>query len=899
MIAELKSFVSDRLTGRQKPRANQFSLLLSLVAEEDADYALATLEATERGLTDAEAAKRLAKHGRNEIAHEKPPAWWMQFLGCFKNTFVLVLVVLGLVSYFTGDRLGALIIGIMVGVSVVLRFWQEFRSTRAAERLKAMVRTTATVSRLVDAEGDGQPVSVKREVPMQELVPGDIIHLSAGDMIPADVRLLLSKDLFVSQSALTGESLPVEKYDTLGNVVQKTSDGSFLGQQQDLLDQGTVCFLGTNIVSGSATAVVVQTGANTMLGSLAKNVLGQRALTSFDKGVNSVSWLLVRFMLVMVPVVLLINGFTKGDWGQAFFFALAVAVGLTPEMLPLIVTANLARGAVVMSKKKVIVKRLNSIQNLGAMDILCTDKTGTLTEDKVVLIQHLDVAGKENERVLGLAYLNSFHQTGLKNLIDRAVIAHTSEHHEPLAGQTWRKIDEIPFDFVRRRMSVIVSPESVQSLLICKGAVEEMLQICTSVEVNGEVVPLTARTLEWVRSLRTDMNKDGVRVIAVAYREFTTFKTAYKPEDEQELVLAGFIGFLDPPKQSAAAAIRALHANGVEVKIITGDNEVVTRKVCKEVGLDAGEPVLGHEIDDLDDKELTLLAERTRVFAKINPMQKARIIRALKSAGHTVGYLGDGINDAAALRDADVGVSVDTAVDIAKESADIILLEKSLMVLEEGIIEGRVTFGNIMKYLKMTASSNFGNVFSVLIASAFIPFLPMLGIQLLIQNLLYEFTQLTIPWDRMDEEFLRHPRKWEAGSIARFMIFIGPISSIFDMTTFCVMWFVFHANRPGMQSLFQSGWFVEGLLSQTLIIHMIRTQRIPFLQSAASWPLMFSTIAIMAIGIAVPFTPFGAMVGLQGLPSSYFLWLAVTLLSYCVLTQWMKLWFIRRFHTWL
>jgi Mg2+-importing ATPase len=898
LIDELKTMVSDRKARRPKPKANPLSLLLSLVAEEDADTVLGTLATTDQGLREEEAVKRLAKHGRNEIAHEKPPVWWAQLLGCFKNTFVVVLLVLGLVSFFTNDHLGALIIGTMVGISVVLRFWQEFRSSRAAERLKAMVRTTATVSRLADTP-EGGLAPAKREIPMHELVPGDIIHLSAGDMIPADVRLLQAKDLFVSQSALTGESLPVEKHDTLGHVAQKTSDGGRLGGAKELLDQVTLCFLGTNIVSGSATAVVVQTGGRTMLGSLAKNVLGQRSLTSFDKGVNSVSWILVRFMLVMVPVVLLINGFTKGDWEQAFFFALAVAVGLTPEMLPLIVTANLARGAVAMSKKKVIVKRLNSIQNLGAMDVLCTDKTGTLTEDKVVLIQHLDVAGKENERVLGLAYLNSFHQTGLKNLIDRAVIAHTAEHHATIAGRTWRKIDEIPFDFVRRRMSVIVAPQVGESLLVCKGAVEEILRICTAVEIDGKVQPLTEPMLNWVRGLRTDLNKDGVRVIAVAYRRFATFKTAYRSEDEHDLVLAGFIGFLDPPKPSAAAAIRALRAKGVEVKIITGDNEVVTRKVCSEVGVDAGTPVLGHEIDDLGDQQLGRLAQRTRVFAKINPMQKARIIRALKSVGHTVGYLGDGINDAAALREADVGVSVDTAVDIAKESADIILLEKSLMVLEEGIIEGRVTFGNIMKYLKMTASSNFGNVFSVLVASAFIPFLPMLGIQLLIQNLLYEFTQLTIPWDRMDEEFLRQPRKWEAGGIVRFMIFIGPISSIFDITTFGVMWFVFHANRSSAQSMFQSGWFIEGLLSQTLIVHMIRTQRIPFLQSTASWPLTVSTIAVMALGIAAPFTPVGAMVGLSPLPGGYFLWLGPTLLSYCVLTQWMKLRFIRRFHTWL
>ena len=596
--------------------------------------------------------------------------------------------------------------------------------------------------------------------------------------------------------------------------------------------------MGTNLVSGTATALVILTGDRTQFGSLAKNVVNQRALTSFDKGVNRVTWVLIRFMLVMVPVVFLLNGFVKGDFKQAFLFAIAVAVGLTPEMLPMVVTANLARGAVAMSRHKVIVNRLNAIQNLGAMDVLCTDKTGTLTEDKVILEKHLNLTGRSDLRVLELAYLNSYYQTGLKNLLDRAVLEHVELAHEFDVLQHYTKVDEIPFDFTRRRMSVVVANGDARHVLICKGAVEEMLTVCTGAELGADVVALSAERQRDALTLVRGLNEEGFRVVAVASKTLPPQDETYSVNDERDLVLAGFMAFLDPPKTSASQAVAALQGHGVRVVILTGDNDVVTRRVCRDVGLPFDRVVLGHEVDDASDAELADLAEATAVFAKLNPAQKARIVRALQGRGHTVGYLGDGINDAPALRDADVGISVDTATDIARESADIILLEKSLLVLEDGVLRGREVYGNIVKYIKMTASSNFGNVFSVLIASAVLPFLPMLPVQLLIQNLLYDFSQLSLPWDRMDPEFLTKPRKWDASGIARFMAYIGPISSVFDVTTFAVLWFVMGASTVAHQGLFQSGWFIEGLLSQTLIVHMIRTKKVPFIQSTAALPVL-------------------------------------------------------------
>ena len=860
---------------------------------------LARLEATRSGLTTEQAEARLERYGPNEVTHEKPPTWYRQLFHAFLTPFNGVLFAVSVVSLFSDvifaapdDRSFRTIIVLltMVLLSTLLRFWQEFRSNKAAQELKAMVTSTAAVLRT----GMDRP----REVPIATLVRGDIVYLSAGDMVPADVRLIAAKDLFVSQAMLTGESIPLEKYAAPLTKPNKPTEAA-----RNVLEQETLCFMGTNVVSGTAVAVVVATGDATYFGAMARDIVGARPLTSFDKGISKVSWMLIRFLMVMTPLVFFINGIDKGDWLQSLLFAVSVAVGLTPEMLPMIVTTNLAKGAVTMARRKTIVKRLNAIQNFGAMDILCTDKTGTLTQNKVILERHLDIHGHEDLRVLEYAWLNSFNQTGLKNLLDVAVLEYAQQHELVEKLNHYRKIDEIPFDFLRRRMSVVVRNEN-QNLLVCKGAIEEVLPLCVSAhdenaQATGGIAPFTPEMRKEVRRITRKLNQDGLRALAVAYKWLPAEDRTYTVEDEKELVLSGYVAFLDPPKDTAREAIAALREHGVVVKIITGDNEVVTRKICKEVGLPIEHAILGKDVEKLSDTQLEEAAERTTIFAKMSPVQKSRVIRALQRNGHTVGYLGDGINDAASLKDADVGISVDTAVDIAKESADIILLEKSLLVLEEAVVEGRKTFANIIKYIKMTASSNFGNVFSVLIASIFLPFLPMLPIQLLVQNLLYDVSQVSIPWDDVDKDYLKQPRKWDASGIARFMVCIGPISSIFDVVTFLVMWNVFHANTVEKQSLFQSGWFVVGLLTQTLIVHMIRTQHIPFIQSRAATPVIVLTASIMAFGIYLPFSSLGAHLGMVPLPLPYFGWLAAILFSYCVLTQVVKKLYIRRFEQWL
>lgn len=852
----------------------------------DNEALLAGLDSTPAGLDEGQIAERLARDGINEVSHEKPPHWSRQLLRAFKNPFIIVLLVLAGVQLFTdsSDLTGPAIIAVMVGISVLLSFTQEYRSSKAAEKLKAMVRNTATVTRRAS---DGH--SERIEVPVGELVAGDIVHLAAGDMVPADLRLLHAKDLFISQAILTGESLPVEK-------AAPGAHGAAEADHANPLDLPTICYMGTNVVSGTATAVAVATGPRSYLGSLAHSIVGQRVQTSFDRGVNSVSWLLIRFMAVMVPVVFLINGFDKHDWLQAFMFALSVAVGLTPEMLPLIVTANLAKGALAMSRRKVVVKRLNAIQNFGAMDVLCTDKTGTLTLDKIVLERHLDLHGEESDEALEYGYLNSRFQTGLKNLMDKAVLAHRDL--EPTAAH-YRIVDEIPFDFQRRRMSVVLGNGDGHDLIVCKGAVEEMLSTCAWAKTGDEIVPMTDAQRDEIKEMTRGLNEDGLRVLVVAVKQQPPAGRPYGVADESGLTAVGCLAFLDPPKDSAATAIAALHHHGVQVKVITGDNEAVTRKICREVGLDVEHSAQGRHIEPLDDAALDELVKRTTVFAKMSPLQKARVVKSLQRQGHTVGFLGDGINDAPALREADVGISVDTATDIAKESADIILLEKNLMVLEEGVIEGRITFGNIIKYIKMTASSNFGNMFSVLVASAFLPFLPMLPLQILVLNLLYDISQLSIPFDRMDDEYLRKPRKWDASDIGRFMVWIGPVSSIFDITTFLLLWYVFGANSTAHQPFFQSGWFIESLLTQTLIVHMIRTRRIPFLQSIASAPVLALTTAVILVGLFIPFIGIGTKIGMVPLPTVFFGWVALTVLTYCVLTQLMKLIYIRRYGRWL
>ncbi|MEC0229895.1 magnesium-translocating P-type ATPase [Paenibacillus alba] len=847
---------------------------------------LAELATSHAGLKDTVLKEKRNQFGKNQIAHEKPPAWYLQLLVCFKNPFILILLALDIFSFLTDDTKGQIVISAMIAISLLITFTQEFRSIRTVEKLKAMVRTTATVTRN----------GIKQEIDMEQLVPGDIVHLSAGDLVPADIRLLASKDLFVSESSLTGEALPVEKQDSqIVTGFNKTNRP----RQANALELGNICYMGTNVVSGTATGVVVSTGASTYFGSMAKTLTGKRPLTSFDKGVHSVTFVLIRFMLIMVPIIFFINGFTKGDWWDALLFGLSIAVGLTPEMLPVIVTTNLAKGASVMARNKVVVKRLNAIQNFGAMNILCTDKTGTLTQDKIILENYMDIHGKADLKVLEYAYLNSYHQTGLKNLLDVAVLEHVELTDILGAEKSYTKVDEIPFDFNRRRMSVVLEKSGNGHVLICKGAMEEILSVCSHVQDHGVSMELTPQITQQAMQLVHKLNNDGLRIIAVAVKSISPKQDPYGKEDEKNLTLIGYVGFIDPPKETAKTAIQALKLNGVDIKVLTGDNAAVTRKVCKDVGLHVSLIALGSDIDHMNDAQLADFAEKTTVFAKLNPLQKSRIVRALQSKGHTVGFMGDGINDAASLRQADVGISVDTAVDIAKESADIILLEKNLMVLEAGVIEGRLTFGNIIKYIKMTASSNFGNVFSVMGSSIFLPFLPMLPIHLLIQNLFYDVSQLSIPWDRMDKEFLAKPRKWDAKSVGRFMLFIGPISSIFDYATYFLMYFVFAANTVENQSLFQSGWFIEGLLSQTLIVHMIRTEKIPFTQSRASMPVLLLTSLIIIAGIFIPFSAFGSSIGLQPLPLSYFPWLAAILLSYCFLTQTVKKWYIRKFNEWL
>ena len=891
--------VLDSVTHTTVSREVPPTLAQTLVAAAHSDSAelIDRLGTHTDGLSEAEAQALRQQHGLNEVEHEQPLSRWVHLWHCYKNPFNLLLTLLAGVSLATDDVQAAVVIGTMVVLSTVLRFWQEAKSNKAADALKAMVSNTATVMRR-DFSADAAPVfgkfygaslhikgAQRIELPIKQLVPGDLIVLSAGDMIPADCRVLSAKDLFVSQAAMTGESMPVEKFPH-----QADRD------TRNPLELENIVYMGTNVVSGAATAVVLTTGNATYFGALAQRVgATDRGPTSFQTGVNKVSWLLIRFMFLMAPLVLFINGFTKGDWPEALLFALSVAVGLTPEMLPMIVTSTLAKGAVFLSRKKVIVKRLDAIQNFGAMDVLCTDKTGTLTQDKIFLARHVDIWGQESDDVLEMAYLNSYHQTGLKNLLDVAVLEHVEVHRELNVGTAYSKVDEIPFDFNRRRMSVVVAEHDRPHVLICKGAVEEVLSVCQYVRHGDAQEVLTDELLARIRSVTAAFNEEGLRVVGVAARSMPRGRDTYTLADEQGLTLIGYVAFLDPPKESTAPALKALAEHGVAVKVLTGDNELVTAKICREVGLDQQGLLLGNDIERMSDAELAVAVETTNVFAKLTPTHKERIVRLLKANGHVVGFMGDGINDAPALRTADIGISVDSAVDIAKEAADIILLEKSLMVLEEGVLEGRRTFANMLKYIKMTASSNFGNVFSVLVASAFIPFLPMLPMHLLVQNLLYDVSQIAIPFDNVDDEMLKKPQRWQPADVGRFMLFFGPISSIFDILTFCLMWYVFQANTPEHQTLFQSGWFVVGLLTQTLIVHMIRTPKIPFLQSRAAMPLLVMTGVIMAIGIFLPMGPLTSYFKLEALPPLYFVFLPVILLAYMGLTQAVKGFYIRKF----
>ena len=876
----------------QQPQYALNSEKVFLTATQPAKSVYSYLQTTRLGLTKAEVEDRQLTYGKNEVVHEQKKNPFIVFIKTFINPFIGVLTGLAVISLVIdvlmaepGEQewTGVVIIAVMVVCSAILRFWQEWKANEATDSLMKMVKNTCLVKRA----GSGE-----EELDITELVPGDIVFLAAGDMIPADLRIIESKDLFISQASLTGESEPIEKFPEVKE--KQYRKGS-------IVELDNICYMGSTVISGAAKGVVFETGNRTFLGTIARNLTGHRATTAFDRGISKVSLLLIRFMLVMVPFVFFINGFTKGDWFEAFIFAISVAVGLTPEMLPMIVTANLSKGALSMSKKKTIVKNLNAIQNFGAMNILCTDKTGTLTCDKIVLEKYINADGSndESKRILRHAYFNSYFQTGLKNLMDKAILSHVKELKLEHLKDAYTKVDEIPFDFIRRRMSVVIEDKQGKRQIITKGAVEEMLSICSHTEFNGEVQSLADELKVKAQKISEEMNRKGMRVLAVAQKSYIEKVGNFSVSDEKEMVLIGFLAFLDPPKPSAAEAIKQLHEYGVEVKILSGDNDIVVKAIGRQVGIDTSYSLTGPDIENMDEATLKERVKTTTCFSKLTPLQKTQIISILQEQENTVGFLGDGINDAAALRQSDIGISVDSAVDIAKESADIILLEKDLMVLEDGVLEGRKTFGNINKYIKMTASSNFGNMFSVMFASAFLPFLPMMPIHLLIQNLLYDISQTTIPFDRMDPEFLRKPRKWDASDLKRFMIYIGPISSIFDIVTYLVMWHVFGCNSPEHQSLFQSGWFIEGLLSQTLIVHMIRTRKIPFIQSRATWPVIGMTTLVMVIGIVIPFTSFGASIGLQALPLSYFPWLVGILLSYCVLTQLVKNWYIRKFSGWL
>jgi len=872
------------------------------------------------GLTEEEVDESRDKYGSNKVKKEKKKSIVERLAEAFINPFTVVLICLAVVSTVTDiifpilhmfgntkkdfNPVTVIIILTMVFVSGVLRFIQESRSGDAAAKLLAMITTTCTVTRQNKSH---------IEIPLDEVVVGDIVYLSAGDMIPADVRIIEAKDLFVSQSSLSGESEPIEK---LAIVCEK---------KDNITEYTNIAFMGSNVISGSATAIVVSVGDNTLFGSMTSAIATESVETNFTKGVNAVSWVLIRFMLVMVPLVFVINGVTKGNWISAFLFAISIAVGLTPEMLPMIVTSCLAKGAVSMSKKKTIVKNLNSIQNFGAMDILCTDKTGTLTQDRVVLEYHLNIKGDEDSRVLRYGYLNSYFQTGYKNLMDLAIIQRTEEEEANDSqlldlSENYKKIDEIPFDFSRRRLTTVVQNRAGTIKMVTKGAVEEMLAICSYAEYNGNVEPITNDFRKKILDTVDDLNVKGFRVLAIARKDVE--KQSCSVDDECEMILMGYLAFLDPPKESAAGAIKALKEHGVRTKILTGDNEKVTKTICNQVGLEVRNMLLGGDIEKMDDEELKKVAEVTDVFAKLTPSQKSRVVSVLRENGHTVGFMGDGINDAAAMKVADIGISVDTAVDVAKESADIILLEKDLMVLESGIIEGRKTFANMIKYIKMTASSNFGNMFSVLGASALLPFLPMESMHLILLNLIYDSCCSAIPWDNVDEEFIKLPKKWDASSIGKFMIWIGPTSSIFDFMTFAFMYFVFcpHFVSHGVTynnlashfsgdelnrirvtyvAMFQAGWFVESMWSQSLVIHMIRTMKLPFIQSRASAPLtMLNFFGIIVITI-IPFTLLGKAIGFVALPLSFFLYLIPCVLAYMILVTAVKKAYIRYHKEWL
>ena len=866
-------------------KKNEYEAKLRALAFMEEGALLANLETTAQGITAEAAEEKLDEYGSNVIAAGKERGLAGRLFDAVVNPFNMVLLLVAAITFVTDvllavkpDFTTAVIIVALILISGAIAFFQGEKSNSAASKLSKMISNKADVWR------DG----VLIEIRMDEVVPGDVVKLSAGDMLPGDVRFLMTKDAFVAQSALTGESAPAEKFAAIRNA-----------ETDALTDLSNIGFMGTNLLSGSATAVVLTTGNDTYFGAMAKSLSGDRAKNSFERGVDSVSKLLLRFMFIMVPVIFVVNGITKGDWGASLLFAVTMAVGLTPEMLPMIMTSTLARGAVSMAKHRTIVKHLSAIQTFGEMDVLCTDKTGTLTEDKIVLEKYMDVHGRHDDRILRHAYLNSHFQTGLKNLIDLAVINRAEK--DGLSGQLaqFTRVDEIPFDFARRRMSVVLESAGGKRQLITKGAVEEIISICGFVEHDGEVRPLDEEHLREAMRVYEQHNRDGLRVIAVAQKNNVAGVESFGVQDECDMVLIGFVGFLDPPKESASQAIAALRTHGVRVVVLTGDSEGVAVKVCKKVGIASEVCLSGNDVEAMDDAALHAAIKHCDLFSKLSPAQKQRVVRAFRDDGHTVGYMGDGINDAPALRESDVGISVDSGVDIAKETADIILLEKDLMVLQEGVIEGRRTFGNIMKYIKMAASGNFGNMISVMVASLFLPFLPMMPVHILTQNLLCDFSQVGIPFDDVDAEYLHAPRRWETKGIQRFMLLLGPLSSVFDILCFAVLWWALKANNAELAPLFQAGWFIFGTLSQILIVHMIRTGKVPFLQSRASVQLVLSSVVVGLIAVLLVFSTVARGFDLAALPLAYAPWLVLLLVGYCVAVQLFKVVYVRIYKEWL
>jgi Mg2+-importing ATPase len=846
-------------SGAQQTQAVSIEDILTIPVED----LFTALETSQSGLSSSEVEKRLDIYGYNELAKSKKRTAVVKFLANFKSPLIIILLIAGLISSFFGEIVNAIIIFTMVILSILLLFYQETKAERASELLKEKVTITATALR------DGK----KKEIKLLEIVPGDIIYLSAGDIVPADARVLSAKDLFVNQSALTGESFPVEK-----------TPAPLNERNVAITEWNNYMFMGTSIVSGAATAVVVGTGNSTEFGKIAKKLVARPPETEAERGLRRFGFLIMEITFLLVMFVFLINALYKRDVLESLLFSVALAVGLTPELLPMIIAVNLSKSAIAMFKKGVIVKRLSSIQNFGSMDVLCTDKTGTLTENTIKLILHIDIEGKDDERVLLYSFLNSYHQTGLKSPLDDAILV-----HQEIDVKDYRKVDEVPFDFIRKRVSVVVEHDGERTL-IAKGAPDEIFKICTQCELGGKVLALDRELQRIIEQKYYDLSSEGFRVLSVCYKKLAEEKQVYSVNDESEMVLLGFVAFIDPPRETAKESLQLLSRAGVELKIITGDNEIVTRKICEELNFEIKGIVLGSEIAQVTDEALERIVEGANIFARVTPVQKDRIIIALKNNGHVVGYLGDGINDAPSLKTSDVGISVDNAVDVAKESADIILLRTDLKVLHDGVMEGRKSFGNTMKYVMMGISSNFGNMFSAAAASLFLPFLPMLPIQILLNNLLYDLSEFAIPTDNVDPEYVERPKKMNIVFIRKFMLVMGPISSLFDFLTFFLMIVIFNAS----EQLFQTAWFIESLYTQTLVIFIIRTRRTPFYKSRPSKILVLSILSVLGFALIIPFTPVGGLFRFVALPPLFFVFLIVFIGAYLLLAEAVKSWFYRR-----